>query len=104
MSFIRLCRQPAPRLIDQRRGLLDLAEMPAEGQLLVVGEPLAGEDQHRMAVHRRGDRRDRRGIQAAAQVEPIDPRSEAGAERGETKRRRRRCTIVRHRVPPLLAW
>ena len=54
-----------------------------KGELLVLVDLLVAEGQHGVAVHRRLDLADRRGIEGVAQVDPFGARGEERMQRRE---------------------
>ena len=61
-------------------GVLDVAQAPREGELLVVGDPLVVEDEHGVPVHAGVDRLDLVGRQRPGHVDAFHFRGEAQAD------------------------
>jgi hypothetical protein len=81
-DVVDLHRQPPLRALRDVAGRhLELAEMPAEGDLLRVVDPLVAEDEDAVAVHAVFDRRGLRRRDAARDVHAGDLAHEAGARR-----------------------
>src|SRR5207248_5109898 len=77
-----------PRLVaaaDMTRGAvaLQLAEMTAEGELLVIAEALVAEHQHRVAVHAGLDRGDLVGRERLAAIDAGHLADEQRMEQGD---------------------
>ena len=78
-----------------RRVVLQLAEMPGEGELLFVGDVLVREHQHGVAVHACLDRRNLIAAESLAAVDPGDLRREGWMQLAKRYRHRWRSSVGR---------